>query len=465
MDSNVASGVGSGDAYVSESRRRRWGPRAEAKLLQPTTSTLSCRSEGDEENAASLSTRAVEPQPPSNTVFTLGGGLVEAQLHKALEVHSIRVLLDLRPSRASAAGGALAKRTIARVCAALHVQHQRVDLPTDSTERHNTLRAALAFSAPPVGLLCVESDPRNGTRHEVSNLLTSLSHNVTHLSAHGTDVFATHHTELFGHQGNMVVWPPPLAAVPDMQVYRWPEFDTRVLISGGRCHVMLPWDTDFVWVPDWLSRSEADDLHRTITERINFQQPMLRFERGLRVVEAQQPRRSAWVCDRFNQPEQLAAATALGRVFEPSVFPAHRFEPWSRDLIARAELNSSSVFNALLLHTYDHGEHSMGFHSDTDFGLGERTVIASFSLGATRTFVIRSQAAWQGQRIELSIPMPHGSFIVMGPGFQARWLHAVLKEPMVTNARLNGTLRFYDLPDGAALCACGASRQPRNALG
>ena len=57
----------------------------------------------------------------------------------------------------------------------------------------------------------------------------------------------------------------------------------------------------------------------------------------------------------------------------------------------------------------------------------------------------------------LQVPIHHGSFLAMGPGFQGRWLHAVLKEPEVTELRVNGTLRFYDLPEGSALCACGSS--------
>ena len=43
------------------------------------------------------------------------------------------------------------------------------------------------------------------------------------------------------------------------------------------------------------------------------------------------------------------------------------------------------------------------------------------------------------------------------PGSRGRWLHAVLKEPDVAELRVNGTLRFYDLPQGSALCACGSS--------
>lgn len=265
------------------------------------------------------------------------------------------------------------------------------------------------------------------------------------------------HDELFAHSGNEVGWPPTAKAIPGLAEVAWDSFDEAM--QGQPCLVELPWDTQLLWLPQWLSRPDADTLMGTIQDRVEFSQPLLRFERGLQIVEAQQPRRSAWVCDLFNQAKDLERSRAAGQVFEPSVLAAHRIEPWSASLIGQVEQVSCATFNAMLLHSYDSGRHSMGFHSDTDHGLGDRAVIASFSLGATRTFSIRSQRQWQGSRIEMQFPMTHGCCLVMGPGFQSHWLHAVLKEPEVAGARLNGTLRFYDLPPGSALCACGASRQ------
>merc|ERR1712156_1281767 len=112
------------------------------------------------------------------------------------------------------------------------------------------------------------------------------------------------------------------------------------------------------------------------------------------MVEVLQPRKSAWVCDSFNQSATLKDLHAAGYRLEPSMLVAQPFQPWSREIIERGECTTGAKFNALLLHRYEHGRHSMGFHSDVDEGLGEAAVIGGFSLGARRTFAIKSIKPW-----------------------------------------------------------------------
>ncbi|CAE7873866.1 ALKBH3, partial [Symbiodinium microadriaticum] len=383
---------------------------------------------------------------PHRVAFTVGQNLVEAQMLQLFASHGVQALLDLRPKMLFSSRHPWTRRDLARLCSVAGVQLERRGEPS--------LLAALRFSKPPTALLFAESDPRNAWRRELSDEVFRAGWQVLHVTAKFGELMVTPHQELFSHAGNAITWPPTAAAVPELQKLQWPCSDIHSRLAEGRPYLfVLPWDTELLWCPRWLDLPEADRLLRTIQEEVVFQQPVLRFSRGLRTIEAQQPRRSAWVSDQFNSREHLARLQAEGHALAEAVLEAHPLEAWSKAVFARAEATSSCQFNALLLHSYDHGGHSMGFHSDSDLGLGDAAAIASFSLGATRTFSLRSQVPWNGRRIEIQVPMHHGSFLAMGPGFQGRWLHAVLKEPDVAELRVNGTLRFYDLPQGVAQAA------------
>eukprot|EP00929_Paragymnodinium_shiwhaense_P119922 TRINITY_DN91830_c0_g1_i1.p1 TRINITY_DN91830_c0_g1~~TRINITY_DN91830_c0_g1_i1.p1 ORF type:complete len:519 (+),score=69.13 TRINITY_DN91830_c0_g1_i1:98-1654(+) len=404
-----------------------------------------------------------------NIVFTISHRLDHVHFSEALRYNKVRTLLDVRAPTVTAGAFAMTKRSLSHICRNAGIRQERLqptysDADPDAMDWLPLLQAALRFAELPVCLLCDEADPRNGSRRSLGDALHAHGHRIVHITTQGGQVGSCLHASLFVHTGNITQWPPRGWHHQRVRKLSWPAvLEDAALAAGlGRYHLQLPWQTDLLFISDWLSATEADKLKHTIETNVKFHQPTLRFERGGRgVVEATQPRRSAWVCDHFNQPAQIAAAEAAGRSMEPSMLPAQSFEPWSMKVLQDAEAVCASSFNALLLHTYDNGMHSMGFHSDTDEGLGDKAVIASFSLGTTRTFSIRSQAVWQGRRIELQIPMRHGCLIVMGPGFQGRWLHAVLKEPEVSEPRINGTLRFYHLPLGAMLCACGASKRTR----
>jgi len=467
-----------------EDRRRRWGPGKkgevsagwapalpQSSLQHQPAAAFAHRPGGgvhaELEEVADAKSPIISPctvtgsrRTPAAVVFTIGHNLVEAQLVEAIKSYQPRTLLDVRSPSTSVASK-IGRRVIARACMQNGLTYERLPLDDGGGQaQQSRLHAALKFALAPVALLFADGDPRNGVRRSVSDTLTDDGvAEVFHVTAHLQTVSSARHAVLFQHRGNVTAWPPSRSAVPGVTEVEWPCEIQRLVLAGRRYLFRLPWGTTLLWIPDWLSCAEADTLKGDIEERICFKQPMLRFNRGLQAIDAQQPRRSAWVSDRFNHPERLAAALAAGEHLPPTVLPAHSLEPWSSMLISRAEVASSAKFNALLVHSYDHGFHSMGFHTDSDHGLGDEAVIASLSLGVSRTFAVRSQASFQGRRIQFDVPTLHGSLLVMGPGFQQRWLHAVPKEPDVHGVRINCTFRFYDLPEGSALCACGASKQ------
>ena len=63
-------------------------------------------------------------------------------------------------------------------------------------------------------------------------------------------------------------------------------------------------------------------------------------------------------------------------------------------------------------------------------------VIASLSLGAERTFQLRHNQTKE----KVSINLPHGSLLVMGPKIQTFWQHRIAKVSAIQEPRINFTL-------------------------
>jgi alkylated DNA repair dioxygenase AlkB len=66
------------------------------------------------------------------------------------------------------------------------------------------------------------------------------------------------------------------------------------------------------------------------------------------------------------------------------------------------------------------------------------------SLGATRTFELKSKE----KNTVISLPLEHGSLLLMGGPMQERWLHRVPKERAVRSPRINLTFRVIDATCG-----------------
>lgn len=118
----------------------------------------------------------------------------------------------------------------------------------------------------------------------------------------------------------------------------------------------------------------------------------------------------------------------------------HQGRGWTPELLTvkqRVEEAAGATFNSLLLNLYRDGRDSIGFHTDAEPELGQNPVIASVSLGAVRTFVLKHIK----QREKLSYPLAHGSLLVMGGTCQHFWLHGVPKTTTVVGERINLTFR------------------------
>lgn len=97
-------------------------------------------------------------------------------------------------------------------------------------------------------------------------------------------------------------------------------------------------------------------------------------------------------------------------------------------------------FNSVLLNQYRSGQDSVAWHADDEPELGPDPVIASVSLGASRTLQLCPKNT-SSRAVKAKIPMLNGSVLIMGKGLQNNWLHQVPKAKSVAEARINLTFR------------------------
>jgi alkylated DNA repair dioxygenase AlkB len=95
-------------------------------------------------------------------------------------------------------------------------------------------------------------------------------------------------------------------------------------------------------------------------------------------------------------------------------------------------------FNFVLANLYRDGGDSMGWHADDERELGARPVIASISLGATRTFKLRAR---DGSRRRTALNLESGSLLLMWGCSQRVWQHSVPKVRADVGRRINLTFR------------------------
>lgn len=183
-------------------------------------------------------------------------------------------------------------------------------------------------------------------------------------------------------------------------------------------------DAELSYQADWLDRVTADRWLQELLEQTPWQQPqVLLFGRRHPV-----PRLLAWYGDNG------AVYRYSGIVHEPL--------PWTpllSEIRQRVVASLGQPLNAVLLNLYRDGRDSMGWHSDDEAEMGSDPLVVSLSLGAERRFDLRRKGH---NCIERSLPLGHGSLLVMGARTQHYWQHQVAKTRRHCNARLNLTFRM-----------------------
>lgn len=231
------------------------------------------------------------------------------------------------------------------------------------------------------------------------------------------------------------------------------EWEER-LRDGKAYRLRLPWDTEILWYPHFLTENEADELEDTVTEKITMYHPTYLFQTPSGVTQETVNRKGqARICDDFNFGIQYDSSRD-----KSMLYVSQKMEPWTRSLMHRIEDASESVFNAIWFNHYRDGTVTIHWHTDGNEGLGPDPIIGSLSIGATRDFAFKSKRKWHGLRpakdgsmrkssgiIHLTLPLFHGSLCVMGKNSQRHWLHAVPAMEGIRRERTNLTFRFWAL--------------------
>ena len=121
--------------------------------------------------------------------------------------------------------------------------------------------------------------------------------------------------------------------------------------------------------------------------------------------------------------------------------------PWPDFLLQardRIQALSGYQFNFVVGNRYLTGKDSIGWHSDNFPQIGKRPAIASLSLGSTRKFKLRHKDS--GETVDYHLES--GSLLIMLPGCQEDWVHAVPKTARPVGERINWTFR----PHVEAIC-------------
>lgn len=115
---------------------------------------------------------------------------------------------------------------------------------------------------------------------------------------------------------------------------------------------------------------------------------------------------------------------------EASAWPAYLLD--TKQLV---EELTGHIYNGCLCNLYRDGSNSVAWHSDREAAHG---AVASLSLGATRTFRVRSRT---DHALTFDFVLPSGALLLMQPGCQLVTEHCVPKTKRPVGPRINLTFR------------------------
>ncbi len=119
-------------------------------------------------------------------------------------------------------------------------------------------------------------------------------------------------------------------------------------------------------------------------------------------------------------------------------------QDWSPALLrarTRIEAHLGVAFDFVFINRYRNGSDSVAWHADDDAEGDPRRVIASLSLGATRTFELRPLRASGLNHKKIAVELADGDLVVMRGATQLNYEHRIPKEPRVAGERINLTFR------------------------
>jgi len=201
------------------------------------------------------------------------------------------------------------------------------------------------------------------------------------------------------------------------------------------------------WCPSAVDKATAWRWFETLRDCLPWQDLTdTRYQSDGRVI----PRRTLFVVDKGCRCTYRYSGVVVPPCEEPDFMAEIR-----RRCTAVAGLSSQP--NACNVNLYRNGQDSVGWHTDNE-ELYEAeyndAIILSLTLGAGRKFMIR-QMDQNGKRAKPSVlVLSHGDLCTMEGRMQRYYLHAVPKEPRISEPRINLTWRWitkHSTGDGCPL--------------
>lgn len=178
----------------------------------------------------------------------------------------------------------------------------------------------------------------------------------------------------------------------------------------------------------YLAHIRLEEPYRALLRRLIGETPWRAEEITVWGKRHVQPRLTAW----YGDPGSRYRYSGID--LEPL--------PWTETLQSirlAVEKTADASFNSVLLNYYRDHRDSMGFHSDDEPELGREPVIASLSLGETRTLILKHR---QRKDVELvRLPLESGSLLLMKGETQRNWKHGIAKQTRPCGPRVNLTFR------------------------
>lgn len=178
------------------------------------------------------------------------------------------------------------------------------------------------------------------------------------------------------------------------------------------------------YTEDFLTKEEADQLKDHLLQTAPWKQRTQKMYDKMVLT----PRLTAWYGDQ--QKSYQVGDNELD------------INPWTPELLSlqqKIEKAFGYQFNSVLLNLYRDGNDSVAWHRDKESKYGKRPVIASISLGQTRNFDFRKVDHYQSK---YSLPLPHGSLLIMKGDLQEHWEHRIAKSTARMTERINLTFRL-----------------------
>ena len=193
-------------------------------------------------------------------------------------------------------------------------------------------------------------------------------------------------------------------------------FDEKLLFDPGKkiCKRFNLGSEELVLREQFFDKALADELYSLLME----QTPWHQHQRKMYDKMVLDPRLTAW----YGQ--------STPNIWTPSLISIKN----------KVEASCNIQFDGVLLNLYRDGKDSVSWHSDTRPASGKHQPIASVSFGQTRAFYIRHK--FDKSIKPFSIPLTHGSFLLMPASMQEEWEHHIPKINRPLAPRINLTFRI-----------------------